>query len=306
YLYYFLFGALCHASLTGPLYASASLWFKKNIGLAFGVAVSGSAFGQGVVPAIATMLIDEFGWRSAYTSLGIGYMCLAVPIVLLVRDSPDRKSAGASATPLQRDGTTFPLSPIVTVAWIASAVFFCCTAMSVPVVHLIPLLRDGGMSAQEASYVFLAVMIAGMAGRIFGGNLCDRIGSLRAYALMSLCQTSVIFIFPHVQNMIIVYVLAMAFGVFFSGVMASFLVCVRMMVPPRVMARSMSVVGAAGWFGMGFGGWQGGAVFDITGNYTLSFANGSFAGIVNLLILAAFYFHIRDRSGPPAVQAAPA
>lgn len=306
YLYYLLFGALSHAALTGPLYASASLWFKRNVGLAIGLAVSGSAVGQGLIPTIARFLIDNYGWQSAYVFLGVGYLCLAIPIALLVRDTPVRSEPRSAAAPIQRDGTPFPLPPKVVVAWVACAVFFCCTAMSVPVVHLVPLLEDKGMTGQSAALVLLVLMIAGAMGRIFGGNLCDRIGALPAYALMSLGQTLVIFLFPHVFNSVAIYALAIAFGVFFSGVMASFLVCVRVMVPARVMARSMAVVGAAGWFGMGFGGWQGGAVFDVTGDYILSFANGSFAGIVNLLILAAFYFHIRDRSGRTPLQTAAA
>jgi predicted MFS family arabinose efflux permease len=188
------------------------------------------------------------------------------------------------------------------VAWISAAVVFCCVAMSVPIVHLVSLLTDQGMTPDSAVTVFLALMIAGAFGRILGGKLADHIGSLQSYVCMSVLQTAVIFLFPHVQNVFLVYILAMVFGLSFSGVMASFLVSVRMMVPARVLARSMAVVGLFAWVGMGLGGWQGGLMFDYTGDYVWSFAIGSFSGVINLIILALFYMHIQRGSGHQRAQ----
>ncbi|MBT5940060.1 MAG: MFS transporter, partial [Rhodospirillaceae bacterium] len=260
YLYYFLFGALGHATVTGPLYANVGLWFTRNVGLAIGLTVAGGAVGQGVVPVIVRYLINHYDWQTAYATLGVAYMILAIPVATLVRDSPRRKTAHAETAPSQRDGTPFPLPPKVVVAWIASAVVFCCVAMAVPIVHLVSLLTDKGMTPDGAVTVFLALMVAGAFGRILGGKLADHIGSLQSYACMSVLQTSVIFLFPHVQNTVLIYILAMVFGLAFSGVMASFLVAVRMMVPARVLARSMAIVSLFGWIGMGMGGWQGGLV----------------------------------------------
>jgi MFS family permease len=300
YLYYFLFGALGHATVTGPLYANVGIWFTKNVGLAIGLTVAGGAVGQGVVPYIVRILIDKHDWQTAYWTLGIAYMILAVPVALLVRDSPRRQNIQTEAAPVQRDGTAFPLPPMTVVAWMFSAVICCCIAMAVPIVHLVSLLTDNGMNAEDAVTVFLCLMIAGALGRILGGKLADHIGSLQSYACMSVLQTCVIFIFPHTQNIILIYILALIFGLAFSGVMASFLVCVRMMVPARYLARAMATVGMFGWIGMGLGGWQGGYMFDLTGAYVWSYSIGSMAGIVNLTILLFFYLHIRrGNSGLP-------
>jgi MFS family permease len=296
YLYYFIFGAFGHAIVTGPLYANVGIWFTKNVGLAIGLTVAGGAVGQGVVPYIVRYLIDKDDWQTAYSTLGASYLILAIPVALLVRDSPRRTLIITEAAPAQRDGSPFPLSPTSVVLWISSAVIFCCIAMAVPVVHLVPLLTDNGISPQNAVTIFLFLMIAGALGRILGGKLADQIGALKGYACMSLLQTCVIFIFPHTQNIILIYILAMIFGLAFSGVMVSFLVCVRMMVPGRYLARSMATVGMSGWIGMGLGGWQGGYIFDLTGNYLWSYGSGSIAGIINLLILFFFYKYIRQQS----------
>tara|TARA_A100001011_G_scaffold80048_2_gene82970 strand:- start:11936 stop:13129 length:1194 start_codon:yes stop_codon:yes gene_type:complete len=297
YLYYLLFGAFGHAAVSSPLYANIGLWFKKNVGLALGFTVAGSAFGQGTVPYIAQYLINEYGWSMAYSKLGTAYIITAIPIALLVRDSPSRKLMNSELPPNQNNGKPFPVKPKTAIAWIASAVLFCCIAMSPPILHLVPLLTDSGISSEEAVTIFLCLMITGAFGRIIGGKLSDQIGALNSYFCMSVIQTIVIFTFPHLDNIIIIYLVAMVFGLSFSAVMASFIVCVRMMVPAKLLARGIAVVGMFGWFGMGLGGWQAGYMFDITGNYNWSFGLGSVAGIINLSILASFYFKIKKLNG---------
>lgn len=74
------------------------------------------------------------------------------------------------------------------------------------------------------------------------------------------------------------------------------------MIPVRVNARAMAVVVFFAWIGMGFGGYQGGLVFDLTGDYVWSYANAAIAGVVNLMILSAFWVRVRGRRA--AFQAA--
>ncbi|MDP6429060.1 MAG: MFS transporter [Rhodospirillales bacterium] len=293
YAYHLLFGALGHGALTGPLYANVSLWFRRNIGLAIGITISGGAVGQGVVPMIARLLISEYGWSDTYAILGTGYLIIAIPVALLVRNPPRREGSDGSETPPMRDGRPFPLPPLVVVSWIALAVIFCCITMSVPIVHLVPLLTDRGIGPQTAVSALLVLMMAGALGRILGGRLADQIGPLQAYISMSLAQTVAVFFFPIVGGMASIYALAVVFGLFYSGVMASFVVIMRFMVPANYLARSMAVVIMTGWIGMGIGGWQGGAVFDLTGDYVWSFGIASIAGFINVGILMMFYLHIR-------------
>ena len=63
-----------------------------------------------------------------------------------------------------------------------------------------------------------------------------------------------------------------------------------------------------GWLGMAFGAWQGGLFYDLCGDYYVSFANASVAGVVNLLILALLSLYTRPTAGawPAARTASPA
>jgi len=296
YLYYLMFGALGQGALSGPLFANVGLWFSKNVGLAIGVAISGGAVGQGVVPMAARLLISNYDWQTAYLVLGVCYLAIGIPIALLVRNAPRPKGSDGSERPLMRDGKPFPLSPAMVVAWMASAVLFCCITMSVAIVHIVPLISDRGVAPEKAASFLLVLMVAGAFGRILGGKLADKIGPLQSYLTMSVAQTATVVFLPFVFNLPLMYALAIAFGLFYSGVMASFVIVPRFTIPPKYLARSMAMVSMFGWFGMGIGGWQGGLMYDLTGNYIFSFANAGIAGAINVTILLFFLAFIRRRS----------
>jgi MFS family permease len=167
--------------------------------------------------------------------------------------------------------------------------------MSVPIVHLVPLLTYTGWTMEFGTRVLLVLMLSGGVGRIAGGKLCDLIGVLPAYMVMSLGQTISVFWFPHMDGAASLYLLAIFFGFTYSGVMSSILVCTRMMVSARLAGRAMGITTFFGWSGMGIGGFVGGWLYDIYGDYIWSYAFASFAGVVNLIVLVAFYLRIKSR-----------
>ena len=291
YILYFLFGAFGCALLFSPLYANVGFWFRENPGLALGIAASGGAIGQAFIPHISGVLIESGGWEDAYIKLAIIYIIIAFPVSLLIKESPWRITARTEDEPESRD---FPLSEKEVVAWISFAVIFCCVCMSVPIMHLVPLLTDSGFTLEFATSVLMVLMICGAFGRIFGGILGDRIGALPGYILMSLGQTVFVVWFPHLSSPTGIYLLAAFFGFTYSGVMSSILVCTRMMVSAKYGARAMSLTSFFGWIGMGLGGFLGGYFFDIYGDYSWAFTFAGIMGVINLVILSQFWFRIRN------------
>ena len=291
YILYFLFGAFGCALLFSPLYANVGFWFRENPGLALGIAASGGAIGQAFIPHISGVLIESGGWEDAYIKLAIIYIIIAFPVSLLIKESPWRITARTEDESESRD---FPLSEKEVVAWISFAVIFCCVCMSVPIMHLVPLLTDAGFTLEFATSVLMVLMICGAFGRIFGGILGDRIGALPGYILMSLGQTVFVVWFPHLSSPTSIYLLAAFFGFTYSGVMSSILVCTRMMVSAKYGARAMSLTSFFGWIGMGLGGFLGGYFFDIYGDYSWAFTFAGIMGVINLVILSQFWLRIRN------------
>ena len=291
YILYFLFGAFGCALLFSPLYANVGFWFRENPGLALGIAASGGAIGQAFIPHISGVLIESGGWEDAYIKLAIIYIIIAFPVSLLIKESPWRITARTEDESESRD---FPLSEKEVVAWISFAVSFCCVCMSVPIMHLVPLLTDAGFTLEFATSVLMVLMICGAFGRIFGGILGDRIGALPGYILMSLGQTVFVVWFPHLSSPAGIYLLAAFFGFTYSGVMSSILVCTRMMVSAKYGARAMSLTSFFGWIGMGLGGFLGGYFFDVYGDYAWAFTFAGIMGLINLVILSQFWLRIRN------------
>jgi hypothetical protein len=62
----------------------------------------------------------------------------------------------------------------------------------------------------------------------------------------------------------------------------------------------MGVILGFAWLGHGLGGFQGGFFFDLTGHYTVSFANAALAGVLNLLVVGTLFLTLRRRLPVPA------
>lgn len=296
YLFYFIFGAFGHGALMSSIWANIGQWFARNKGLALGIGLAGGTFGQAVVPLCAQILISAYGWQNAYLILGLVYLVLGLSIAALTRDPPQKIAHLAEIRKPGAEAASWALGearhPVI---WFSMAVVFCCTCMSVAVIHVVPMLTDRGFSPEVAASVLTTLMLAGVAGRLAAGRICDLFGPVKTYAAMSFGQTVLVVWFPHIDSLAGIYLLAVLFGLSYSGVMASMVISVNVEVPARVAARSWSIVSFFAWIGMGTGSYMGGLLFDLTGGYAWAFAFAAVIGIINLTILALFRISRRKR-----------
>lgn len=293
YVIYFVIGAFGFGCLFTPLLALTGLWFSKRKGLAIGIVTAGGAIGQGIIPFLARMLISAGDWRDAALYLGVAYLIVLPPLLFLLKPPPHIDTGAIHRS--QSNDNLWGLSHKITLPWLALAGIFCCICMAVPLVHLVPMGIDIGLSPETAAGLLLALMASGMVGRIFFGLLADRIGGLPSYFIASVGQTASVFWFSQATSATTLFPLAIVFGFGFAGVMTSLLICAREAAPLRITGFSTALVSTTAWFGMGIGSYQGGYVFDLTGSYTLPYANAAFAGIVNLIIVAALIWYRRNR-----------
>jgi len=64
-------------------------WFDRRRGLALGLSSAGVGVGAFIMPSMAHFLIEEYGWRQAYTALGCASLLIGAPVVaLFLRGSP--------------------------------------------------------------------------------------------------------------------------------------------------------------------------------------------------------------------------
>jgi len=67
-----------------------ALWFERKLGTVNGLKVMLTQLGFSLAPALAILLIAEFGWRWAYPMLGLLVVSIMLPLIVLVaRDRPE-------------------------------------------------------------------------------------------------------------------------------------------------------------------------------------------------------------------------
>jgi sugar phosphate permease len=85
----FAFISVGMSTSTGTVMVTAVVnWFRRRIGIATGIVVSGFGLGGLMVPLI-TWLIDTLDWRTAMGILGIGMVVIVVPVSFVIRHKPE-------------------------------------------------------------------------------------------------------------------------------------------------------------------------------------------------------------------------
>ena len=121
------------------------------------------------------------------------------------------------------------------------------------------------------------------------------IGPIRAWWTASCWQTALVFLFVQLETLDAFYLFVVVYGFGYAGVMTGIIVCVRALTPVSRRATALGVVTLFAWIGHALGGYQGGVFFDLTGNYTLAYANAALAGVINLIIVGSLYASIVRR-----------
>jgi predicted MFS family arabinose efflux permease len=191
------------------------------------------------------------------------------------------------------------LQPALAVPMLSAAVFFCCTCMAVPLMHLMPLIQSLCISSTDAGGVMFAMLLAAIAGRVAYGKLCDTIGATRSWFVASALQTVGVLAFTQFGNLREFLLFAVVYGFAYAGVMTSILVTVRALTPARNKATWMGIVLSFAWIGHAFGGFQGAFFYDLTAGYGTGFGAGSLAGASNLILVGMLIWLTRPKASSP-------
>jgi MFS family permease len=262
--------------------------FQDRVGLAMGIASAGVGVGMLIVVPLAQLLIDAFGWRTAFQVLGILSVLWIVPSSMWLMRAP----RGAAAVPAHAVAARLkPASHAMTLAeasrtepfWLLVAAFFFGNLCSQTLhVHQVAYLVDHGLAAMVAASVVSVVGLASIVGKTGGGWLSDRverevvyvagIGILAASAVVLLALGAA----PTRWG---AYGYAVLLGVGYS-VTASI---TPAMVSDRFSGThfgaivGIGLVGAA--VGSALGPWLAGMAYDATGSYTLPFMIAAACGV---------------------------
>jgi MFS family permease len=178
------------------LMTAVANWFRRKIGLATGIMVSGYGFSGLLVPLIVR-LIDTYDWQKALTILAVGMLALCLPLSLLVRHKPEQygyQPDGEVEGNLTSGDNSAPVKPaevnIGTRQALKSCTFWhialslLCQAMMVSAVvtHIMPYLTSIHMTRANSSLIASALSLVSITGRLGLGWLGDRFDKRRVIA----------------------------------------------------------------------------------------------------------------------------
>jgi MFS family permease len=290
---YFLIG-LGTAATFAPLMAEASHWFERYRGLAVTIVASGNYVGGAIWPPLVNWAVQSAGWRTTHIAIGI-FCAVSMALVLLllraqIGEATRRNHENAPPPQVDLQISTNALTVILCIASIS-----CCVAMAMPQVHIVAYCGDLGYGVARGAEMLSLMMAFGIVSRIGSGFLADRIGGIRTLLIGSVAQGFALLFYLFFDSLSSLYLISAMFGLFQGGIVPSYAIIVREAMPAREAATRVGMVIFASVFGMSFGGWVSGVIFDATGSYGAAFLNGLGWNALNITIMVSLLIRARQR-----------
>jgi len=169
----------------------------------------------------------------------------------------------------------------------------CCMAMAMPQVHIVSLCGDLGIGAQRGAEMLSVMLGSGILSRLGFGLLSDRIGGLRTMLISSILQGVALVLFLPADTLVSLYIVSALFGLFQGGIVPCYALIVREFFPAREAGSRLGLIIFATILGMAVGGWSSGAIFDLTGSYTVAFLHGIGWNLVNVAAVVFLLGRVR-------------
>lgn len=253
--------------------AAVSSLFTTSRSLALSLVLTGSAIAQFFSPIIANWLIADYGWRSAYRWIGLGWGGFAFLLVaLFFFDAHDRKrKAETAAMPVSSLGglTVRQALRSSQIIRIGLANVLMSAVGSGILVHLVPILSQTGVTRTTAAAIAGSAGIAGIAGKLLTGWLLDRRrGNFLPFSSFAMGAVGYFLLLDTLDSVpalfLAVSILGYSSG---AGLQVTTYLCSRY-AGLRNFGKIYATMGSMMMLGASMGPWIAGSVYDYTGGYT--------------------------------------
>jgi MFS family permease len=279
--------------------------YQHRLGLAMGIVSSGIGVGMLTVVPLCQVLIDAYGWRTAFRVLGCICTFWMLPASIYLWFTTPAPQARVMAPPKEEfihdiaqsvtsdraieivvdHSITLRMALRSAPFWLMVAAFFFGSICSQTLhVHQVAYLVDQGFSALIAASMVGVVGLASVLGKTGGGWLSDRIErELVFIAGIAILVASVgaLALMGGVSSGAAIYVYAIMLGVGYSATAS----LIPAMMSDRFSGTYFgSIVGIALFgsaAGSAVGPWVAGHFFDRIGNYNMAFVIAALAGVIS-------------------------
>ena len=256
---------------------AVSASFLAGRGLAIAVVMSGLAIAQMAGPPLTDRLIDAFGWRSAYTIIGLGWAGVALVLVLLFfKDRttalPARHARQESGQAVQRPGGISVRQALrnPVVIRIGFAISLQALIGAGVLIHLVPMLTLAGLSRTEAAGLAALLGLASFFGNFAAGWLMDRVrGNLVPFCFFASPALGYLLIFYGGSSMAIFSAAVVVLGIGGGGALQIGIYLTTRYAGLRNFGTIYGIISSLQSGLSGVGPLVTGLIFDATGTYSL-------------------------------------
>ncbi len=295
-VFQFAYGGLIGAAggaFFAPIISATVGWFDKNRGLAVSLVSLGGGVAPMVMTPLASILIINYGWRSAMLFIGLGFLAVVIPAAFLIRmapATPEAAPAAAAAEPVPATQKANAWAALRTPQFIvlAATFFLCCAAHSGPIFHTVSYAMLCGATPLAAAGIYSVEGLSGLFGRLIFGLAADRFGPRRIIVGGLVLQAVGIYSYIYVSQVQHFYLLAAVLGLAYGGVMPLYSVLAREYFSQKVMGTVLGAATMTSCIGMAFGPVGGGWLFDTFGTYHWLYIASAGIGIAAAAMALAF------------------
>jgi MFS family permease len=273
-----------------PMMADISHWFVRRRGLAVVVVAAGNYLAGTIWPLAMNFALPSLGWRGTYCAIGIVVAATVIPLSFLMRRRPGAEVFAEAEEATRAARADLGISSGLLLSLLIAAGFSCCVAMSMPQVHIVAYCGDLGYGVARGAQMLSLMLFLGIFSRIGSGFVADEIGSSATLVLGSFMQGLALLLYTYFNGLTSLFVVSGIFGLFQGGIVPMYAIICRELLPPREAGAKIGLVICATIFGMAFGGYVSGVIFDLTGSYRAAFLNGVVWNLINLAIVGWLFW----------------
>jgi MFS transporter, OFA family, oxalate/formate antiporter len=268
--------------------ATVQRWFygKKGAGLALGIVTSGVGVGALVFAPLSNFLIQSYGWRTTFLTLGILFGLVVVVATLVLKSVPrdvNVMGKGTEGIGLHAGGQVLAGNRWYA-SWAFAAILFVVAVgmftFQIISTHMVPHATDVGISPSAAAAALGLMGGFSILGRVLSGLFSARLGWHRLLSLAYFGMGASMICLCLLRDIWMLHLFAFSYGVF-HGVRIS----AQVGVLPEIFGMNslgelIGISAAAGQLISTMAPYVAGALFDATDSYSLAF-------LLIVLLLAA-------------------
>lgn len=311
YLIYGIFvGSMGHAAFSVLLPVIMTRWFHRHLGVVMGIYWAGQGVGPMIFAPLFRWSLDTQGWKDTFVVIGLALGAILAFFSLFIysspadkglqaygaEDAPEAPTTGKPAAPKASLRDILRMKPV----WHLMGIHHVgCVAHAIILAHVVSMATFKGIPGVEAAGVLATIAGTSVISRFAFSVIADRYGGRTTLTFALLGQALPVIILFFADQAWVFYVFAVIFGLSYGGEMVGFPIINKQLFGPKAPLGSIySFQMVGGGTGMALGGWLGGGLFDLSGDYTWALLASLIIGLLGVPMAMALPRHKRPAAAP--------